>query len=291
MWQNRAFAEKIVLDSLQDRETWYHQDRWFWPLLCSGPAVSLPSERRGFFVSRTAIQSRSDCFCSRASEAMPSNIWSIDGDCAQLSLPGLNAQVDSLSPRHGLSKISVRGAAWNEAHLLGVSGAVLKAAGSRVEWYARENELVAAYETGAPHSARIDLRWQAVAGISGDPWFARIDFVISVRTDRLDWRHDVSAESDIHGAAKLPCSSFALTKWEYAEFIHPADLRKDEPANERKFRMACRLHRRLFQTETLEKGVILRARLRGLFFPVGVEPAVMEACYGEFIASDPPLGI
>ncbi len=52
-------GEKFVLNSLHDRETWYHQDRWFWPLLCSGPAVSLPSERRGFFVLRWVIQSRS----------------------------------------------------------------------------------------------------------------------------------------------------------------------------------------------------------------------------------------
>jgi hypothetical protein len=44
-------SEKFVFDSLQDRETWYHQGRWFWPLLCSGPAVSLHRERRGFYLS------------------------------------------------------------------------------------------------------------------------------------------------------------------------------------------------------------------------------------------------
>ena len=29
----------------------------------------------------------------------------------------------------------------------------------------------------------------------GDPWLARIDLLVSVRTDRLDWRHDVRLES------------------------------------------------------------------------------------------------
>ena len=29
----------------------------------------------------------------------------------------------------------------------------------------------------------------------GSAWLARIDLVLSVRTDRLDWRHDVRLES------------------------------------------------------------------------------------------------
>ena len=99
--KNSAFLEKIVSDSLQDRETWYHQDRWFWPLLCSGPAVSLPSERRGFYFSSRTSDTIVVCLggdlsrrarlkpysTTRLMYVMPSTFWHLDGHTAALSSP------------------------------------------------------------------------------------------------------------------------------------------------------------------------------------------------------------
>ncbi len=49
-------AEFFAGGTRQSQKTWYHQESW--PLLCSGPAVSLRRERRGFFVVSTAATSR-----------------------------------------------------------------------------------------------------------------------------------------------------------------------------------------------------------------------------------------
>jgi hypothetical protein len=68
--------------------------------------------------------------------------------------------------------------------------------------------------------------------------------------------------------------------------IHPADFHSDEllpGAGD-----AVMLRHRLFLSD-LEKGVILRARVRGLLLPrQGDQPAAAEA-YTEFAASPPPL--
>jgi hypothetical protein len=41
----------------------------------------------------------------------------------------------------------------------------------------------------------------------------------------------------------------------------------------------------------LEKGVILRARARAWFLPSGVDPVAAAACFSDFTAADPPLGV
>ena len=63
------------------------------------------------------------------------------------------------------------------------------------DWHVRGDDLIAVYETGQPDAARVDLLWHAARPAAGDPWLARIDLLVSVRTDRLDWRHDVRLES------------------------------------------------------------------------------------------------
>lgn len=288
-------GEKFVLNSLQDRESWYHQGRWFWPLLCSGPAVSLPSERRGFLFLSRRYNHGLDSRVLRAHVSMPSQTWFLDGGSARLEVPGVTALIESRRPRLGLTAIVVQNTEWAETRLLGVSGPALTSPPASVaDWHVRGSDLLATYELASPYSASVDLCWHAEVGKEGDPWFARVDFLVSVRTDKLDWRHEICAESAISAASsqlvRQRCSCFSLNRLSYAEFVHPADLYCDEPIEP-----PCRpgrlvLRRRLFRAESLEKGVILRARARGLFLPAAVAPATVETCYENFIAADPPLG-
>ncbi len=225
---------------------------------------------------------------------MPSQTWILDGGCARMQLLGLTGLIDSQQPRLGLAAIAVQQTDWRETRLLGVSGEALNSSAASVaEWHIRGSDLFATYELASPYSARIDLCWHAEAGNNGDPWFARIDFVVSLRTDKLDWRHDLFAESDMRCALPLPgrqgYSSFALDRWSYAEFVHPADLRGDDAPENLACPGRCCLRRHLFLPESLEKGVILRARIRGLLLPPAVSPTTVEECYDEFIAADPPL--
>ena len=85
---------------------------------------------------------------------------------------------------------------WSGGHLLGVSGSIQSAATRTLtDWHVRGDDLIAVYETGQPDAARVDLLWHAARPAAGDAWLARIDLLVSVRTDRLDWRHDVGLES------------------------------------------------------------------------------------------------
>jgi len=229
---------------------------------------------------------------------MPSKTWLLDDTCARLELPELKATIDSKLPDRGLIALVAQGIDWKDARLLGVSGSALAAAAAtRVEWHVRGDDLVAAYEIGPPDAARIDLSWHAATPDTGDPWFARIDLVVSVRTDRLDWRHDVHVEGDLRGAIARRdtpscggCAQFRADRWTYVEIVHPADLRCDELSTVANDPEGNLLRRRLFLPETLEKGVILRARTRGLFLPAAAAAETITKCYTDFVATDPPLG-
>jgi hypothetical protein len=51
---------------------------------------------------------------------------------------------------------------------------------------------------------------------------------------------------------------------------------------------ALRLRHRLLW-QPLEKGVILRARVRGIFLPRQDDMRIAAACYRQFVVADPPL--
>jgi hypothetical protein len=227
---------------------------------------------------------------------MSSPVWHLDASLARLDFPELAAEVQSAQPARGLGSLTVYGANWSGARLLGLSSqAIGSSAAGLAEWFVRGNDLVAVFESGPPHSARIDLCWRAVAGGESDAWFARIDLMVSVRTDRLDWRHDIAIESDLSDACfqfteHQGCAIFRGDRWTYTEFVHPADLRHDEPTDASQ-QAAGHLRRRLFPPESLEKGVILRARARSLFLPPDVAASTIACCYDNFIAADPPLVI
>ena len=161
-----------------------------------------------------------------------------------------------------------------------------------VDWHVRGNDLIAVYETGQPGAAQLDLIWHAALPALGDAWQGRIDLLVSVHTERLDWRYDVCLESvlphvtvatNFDGAVHV-CSA---GEWSLAVMVHPADLGHQELTAAS---AGSRLRQRLYQTESLEKGVILRARARAWFLPSGIDMSAVAACLAEFAAADPPLG-
>ena len=75
----------------------------------------------------------------------------------------------------------------------------------------------------------------------------------------------------------------------YVEMVHPADFQHDELSPGRPGGGALRIAHRLFRT-SLEKGVILRARVRGVFVNRRDDAEAAAECYAAFAAADPPLG-
>jgi len=86
-------------------------------------------------------------------------------------------------------------------------------------------------------------------------------------------------------------SMFAGPGWSLAVMVHPADLCRQELTVEGESFAACGLHQQLFRTKSVEKGVILRARARAWFLPCGFDRSAVAACFADFVAADPPLGI
>ena len=127
-------------------------------------------------------------------------------------------------------------------------------------------------------------------------WLARIDLLVSVRTDRLDWRHDVRLESVLPEAAEIEsCDStgsmFATGDWSLALMVHPADL--GPPGIDRRGRGARGLPftPAVVSDRIVGKGRDPSRRARAWFLPSGVDSAAMATCFAEFAAADPPLGI
>jgi hypothetical protein len=188
----------------------------------------------------------------------------------------------------------------------------------RTESYARGRDVIAVFEEAGQAPVRVDCLWRASA--AGDPFLTAIDLVVSVRTQVLDSRPELAVASAIPAsevlrlrglgpdhwtelcptpAAKMVidpeggtgCLLFRLPGAEvsYAEMVHPADFQYDELERDASQTAVARLAHRLFRTH-LEKGVMLRARVRGLFVRRADDAAVAARCYAAFADADPPLG-
>ena len=230
--------------------------------------------------------------------AMHPNRWLLEGRIARLNLPGLSLAFGADRPTDGLAQITVGDRPWSGGRLLGVADSTRSAVTtSLAEWHVRGDDLIAVYETGQPDAARIDLLWHAVPA-AGDAWLARVDLLLSVRTDRLDWRHAIRLESvlpemtAVEGADPMGNVFHESARgWSLALMVHPADVGRRELTAGGEGSSAWRLRHPLFRTESLEKGVILRARARAWFLPASPDLGAVAAGFAAFAAADPFLGI
>jgi hypothetical protein len=187
------------------------------------------------------------------------------------------------------------------------------------ELYAHGADLVAVYNEPLGRPLRVDLLWRAIRPTSAEKFLAAVDLIVSVRTQLLESRPVVEVQSAfaatemfrllsaappdvmplnlsaiapqvLEASDSLGCVLWRLPGGElsYAEMIHPADFQHDEVCLESSPAGASRLCHRLFP-ELLEKGVILRARVRGLFLPRADDCRTAAECYAAFAAAEPPL--
>jgi hypothetical protein len=174
--------------------------------------------------------------------------------------------------------------------------------------------LILAYEPSSHPPLRLDALWRATVPAADDRFLAALDLIISVRTQSLDIQPEsrvqsILPQSDVlrlHSVergfiplalpAKTPltiapdrgvgCLLFRITGTElsYCEMIHPADFQSDEVSRSNTI---CLAHR-LFSAR-LEKGVILRARVRGVILNRLGDAEMATQCYAAFAAAEPPL--
>lgn len=254
---------------------------------------------------------------SQTSPAALTNSWRLEKHGAQLVAPRLQGQVKFTDPVRGVASLSCAETALRNCGVLGVlvdEDDVSKVA----DVYNRGTDLVVTYDESTDRAARVQLYWRSVAE-PGEA-IAAIDLQVSVQTNLLDswpelvtsstlpateflrlrddgrFRAEMSEGDDLYPDDVGPiCYLVRLpgTALSYVEMVHPADAAAEPPqgqcaATRETGHWSLYVSHRLF-AESLEKGVIRRARLRGLFFPRERDEVLALAAYQAFSSAEPPL--
>jgi hypothetical protein len=223
-----------------------------------------------------------------------SEVWKLSGSEARLNFADLLATVDLNRPEQGLSALIYRGHSVPSTALLGVHFPG-QSAPPVADAYVRQRDLVVTYVQSPALPIRLQVYWRAASGPQSTP---AIDLQVSIQTNLLDshprlWTTTSLGDAEpirfgheADTAEQTPAPRYDLfrpagTDFSYVEMIHPAD--DAGGANE-----VGRISRELFAA-FLEKGVILRARLRGVFLPRHGDAELAAEAYQQFLAAPPPL--
>lgn len=253
-------------------------------------------------------------------------VWQLEEHQARLRLDQWTARLDLSRPAEGLLDIRSASGAFGDLRLLGVEIPSCTPADGRsvIERHVRGADLVATYRESEGWPIRVDALWRAVAGPAPKRSLATVELVVSVWTYLLEVRPELAVQSvvptaevlrlvdadsarfelpgadtsiglrgrplAIEPAAGPGCLVFRLpeTDLSYAEMVHPADFRHDELTHGPDSTQAARVRHRLF-SEPLEKGVIFRARVRGIFCHRQDDTQIAATCYRAFAGEEPPL--
>lgn len=248
--------------------------------------------------------------------------WQLETNTARVRCAELNAKLDFAQAARGLYDIRWGDQTLIEGHLLGVSLAERIAAGGQAEprtpWivadcYSRGPDVVVVFAAEEASPVRWQVYWSVSMAAFAGARCPTFDVQVSVQTSALDTHLECLLTSRLPGceviglpdpgwAAARCCFLFRpddarvasmaaakemiATDRTYIEMVHPADIRKTElpaPSDD-----APSLRHHLFDTD-LEKGVIVRARARGLIAPKSSDREVAAAAWQEFISKPPPL--
>ena len=269
------------------------------------PPTRNPCVRRGFFVAGATAFDLPDSWA----------MWRIDQIQASLDAPELSARVNLQQPDDGLINIHWHETPVSNARLLQVRRARSGSGQRLVEAHVRGTDLVAFYKTPSSGSLAAQVYWRYIE--YADLGAAGLELIVSVETELLDDEPCLAlgsempcsellqaANEDATGfervpvpgtAADEPCRCtgvglflhrFGEGPFGFLEMVHPADFfaAEFEPGPG-----MVRSRFGLFE-ERLERGVIRRARARGLLYrPTRDDKAVARECYRRFLASESPL--
>jgi hypothetical protein len=241
--------------------------------------------------------------------------WQLDKYRARLALGDLQGAIDLLAPEQGLQLT------WRDFAMVALAVDLPRVsdsqASSMLDAWVRGGDLVATYAENEICRTRGQLYWRAHQFAHDNERFPAIDLIASVQTSLLDSdpalnvRSRVAAReafllTDIHTRGTAPldwatdhtariaatsgiaCCICRLDDGQssYVEMVHPADFK--ESLLRRRRNGEIELSNRLFHGR-LEKGVILRSRIRSIFVPSDTDVELASACYADFAASEPVL--
>jgi hypothetical protein len=259
---------------------------------------------------------------------MQNSPWQIHNHVARLTTEQISAEIDLLNPAGGATVTSAANVALSDVTLFRVGLPAVAQSGregiSPVEFFTRGNDLIAIYSERPDHPFRAQICWRLIASQNGGEsfeelsHFAALELILSIQTSLLDSDPAVEVEtqlaarqasqladtasarfkdipvsataSSLSADTGVGCFRFPLAggQLNYIEMIHPADFHRATLASRGADPQGVRLAHTLFP-QRLEKGVILRSRLRGFFAPADVAYSAIARAYKEFAASEPPL--
>jgi hypothetical protein len=244
-------------------------------------------------------------------------MWRLEGGTAHLDIAWLAAEVNLVRPQEGLRNICIDGEPIGNAGILQVRTPEVDPDDSwrLAEGYVRGADLVASYAQTGQWNVRPQIYWRAVR--QDDERAVGVELIASVQTSLQDsdpstvigstlpssdvWQLTDQEESRFEPVALADAESFVVesgaaaglflfrlpdVSLSYVEMIHAADFITAEVAKQadRGIRSAFRLF-----DERLEKGVIRRARLRGVFVPRESDQQDAVESYHHFVRSAVPL--
>ena len=249
--------------------------------------------------------------------------WQLDDRFARWKSDAFSAQLDFASVVDGLHRLAGGDIAvgFAGARLLGIEIPSLASGGAVLptEEHARASDLAVVYAPTAAWPVRVDVLWRVPVGCDERGASAAVELIVSVRTELLECRPALSVQTSLAADEVLRLADASSRQYRpltasrrpqlspaegpgcllfrragrpvsYAEMVHPSDFHHDELDSETDQRPAIRIRHRLF-SQRLEKGVILRARIRGVFCPRDTDEATVAATYCDFAAADPPLDV
>ena len=255
---------------------------------------------------------------------MHARTWQVDGErrCARLQLGQLTATIDLGQPHKGLVDVHLGADRLAGGQLLGIAAASfpLSEETSWDETHTRGSDLVATCKGSAGRRVQIDALWRAVSPKPSESFIAAVELVVSVQTHLPESRPELAVRSKLSATETLRlvdagpagyrpvaaspgapavmqpgdgtgCLLLRLPGVElsYAEMAHPADFQHDELTGGAEGDGTTSVSHRLFFGR-LEKGVILRGRVRGIFLPRERDTQIAAECYTAFADAKPPLG-
>jgi hypothetical protein len=248
---------------------------------------------------------------------MAAPAWNWEPPLARLAAEKIAGTIDASQPARGLHALAI-----NQQQLAGsVLGVTMRAAENTTaaldlslrEAYVRGDDLVANYQPNPEWPLRVTAYWQFDSAVAEQPLRAGVLLTVSVETDLLDTHPLIEVASEL-GAPEVElmhvvedaaaiverlvgktvvrdAATLVLYRWpshgmSYAEMTHPSDFRwlkvsRSEQGN-------LRAEWQLFG-QFLEKGVIRRARMRGVWLPREEDVQRAAECYRHFAQSKIPL--
>lgn len=236
---------------------------------------------------------------------MNSAAWRLEGNVANLAVAGFEISIDVAAPGKG---ISLR---RNATPFVEAPQFLCVELGSRdpldaasVDAFARGRDLVATYAERPPRHVRAQVYWRSISTDEFAPGLQQsiavaFDLILSVNTSVLDEDPKSIVRSSVASAAEIvdvqgAPGCFMIRTGDaglsYVEMVHPADYQESEAFIDDSAPPRGQLAHKLF-AERLEKGVILRARVRAGFVDRQNDEAVALVAFQNFAAAEPPLTV